>query len=563
MSPVEKKILGTLVALLLVVYIWAAFSRSLWTPDEPRVAGMAREMLDHGNWARPTLNGRAFTEKPPLYFWVAAFSIKIFGAQPWAPRLASVVFSLCAMFLTGLAGARVFGRRAGIISALVLGTSMLFLETSQRVMVDSAVGFACAGGLLCLLAAYDEESSRRRLWWCAGFWTACSVAFLAKSLPAVVAPGAAIIGLLLLERSPRKILRLQPWMLPLALAVIIGPWLWFAVEDGWLSEHLRVHILDRFTSKGSTGHRNPFYHYFEKFPVDFLPWTVLLVPTVLYLRRAWSGLEQGQRKAVRILACWAVGGVLAFSIPSTKRNVYLIPLFPAFALLVGFYIDATLTRAVSGRVDRFFLWLMTVVAGATALGAPVYAFFIGRHIFPALVLFPVGLLVSTLAVRALWAGDLRRYWAGAGAGLIIGCLAMVAIVLPEADAVKSLSPYARVIARATVPRNGQKILLVGYKPRENLLGLINFFLGRSVTRIVQFPNELAGLLAASDPVIIVTLAKCRRNKVEARVAELLDTVGVAWHQVVPIGTGKKGVVVANFVPAGLKLSVFSNLPPGQ
>ena len=545
MTRSEKRVVGVLAALLAALGLWALFARSLWTPDEPRVAGIAREMLDHGDWASPTLNGVPFTEKPPLYFWCAALSIKAFGVRDWAPRLPAFAFGLGALAFTYLLGARLAGARAGAVSALVLATSARFFQTSQWVMVDSAVGCAGAAALYFLVLCREETEGGPELWHCFGLWVACTVAFMSKSLPALVAPGAAIFSLVLVKRRLWWVLGLRPWLGAIIFAVVAGPWLCVVASNGWLAEHIDAHILTRI-GQGAAGHRQPFYFYLRAFPLNFLPWTVMLVPAAMHFWRERGSGTAESRGAVKILACWLVGGLIAYSIPSTKRAVYLMPVFPAAALLTGLFIDSLLEGRTPDRACRVFMWALLVVSAVVAMAWPLYALLGGELLVPAVVVLCAAVASVAASIDGFYSDNMRQYWAAIGATFAIGVLGTVIAAMTMLRPMKSTRPYSQVLSRAVCASGEEEVRIIGFSPDETLKGLVSFHTGRRMVS-TKSPGLAARAMAGEGRVLVLTMAKTGDL---FRARDVLSAEGIIWHEITMIGNRRVGVAAANFVPAG-------------
>src|SRR5580698_106246 len=98
------------------------FARGYWTPDEPREADIAWRMSWQTDKAVPLLAGEAFCEKPPLTYWLAAFPIKLWGAQAWAARLPNLLYALITALSVGFLAARSLGRFAGLVAAAAVST---------------------------------------------------------------------------------------------------------------------------------------------------------------------------------------------------------------------------------------------------------------------------------------------------------------------------------------------------------------------------------------------------------------------------------------------------------
>ena len=135
------------VAVILVVSFVGIFDHDLWTADEPRVAEIGREFLDEGaSLAVPRLNGEAFMENPPLYFWCVALSYKIFGGpSASAARIPSVLFGLGTLVFAYLLAGRMYGRQTALWSCMVLSLSAEFFYIHHKALVDTSLVFFATG----------------------------------------------------------------------------------------------------------------------------------------------------------------------------------------------------------------------------------------------------------------------------------------------------------------------------------------------------------------------------------------------------------------------------------
>ncbi|HEV7518506.1 MAG TPA: glycosyltransferase family 39 protein, partial [Thermoanaerobaculia bacterium] len=127
--------------------------RALWSPDEGRYAEIPREMVATGDWITPRLNGVKYFEKPPLFYWLEAGALRLFGPGEWAVRLAPALFALLGILAVYAAGRRLFGRQAGLWAGIVLGTSPLWFGLGEAVTLDMAVSALLTGALLAFLFA--------------------------------------------------------------------------------------------------------------------------------------------------------------------------------------------------------------------------------------------------------------------------------------------------------------------------------------------------------------------------------------------------------------------------
>ncbi|HEY4593683.1 MAG TPA: glycosyltransferase family 39 protein, partial [Thermoanaerobaculia bacterium] len=148
-------------AVALLLGLAPVVSHSLWTPDEPTGAGIGRAMAESGDWIVPRLNGKPFLEKPPLYWWTLAGSLRLLGMSDVAARVPSALFAVLMLLVVWVAGMRLGGPREGLLGACILATTVLFIQNATRVTVDPAlmffVGLAHLGFVLWIEARSSGE----------------------------------------------------------------------------------------------------------------------------------------------------------------------------------------------------------------------------------------------------------------------------------------------------------------------------------------------------------------------------------------------------------------------
>jgi asparagine N-glycosylation enzyme membrane subunit Stt3 len=351
---------------LLLVFCFTIFfinlgQWDLWNPDEPRYAQVAREMVNGGDWILMHFNGQIYADKPPLFFWLIAFSSYLWqGFNSFAVRFFSAFFGTLTVLLTFLLGKKLFSSRTGLFSAFILATSVEFVYLSTRANIDATLTFFTTASIFCFLKWYEyhfplsneekrselEKTKAGRLW-IYGFYTSMGLATLAKGPVGFLLPLLVCIAYLLFQKEWKKLreMKLVPGLL--LFFIIIGSWYIPALIKGgreYFDATLMHHTVERF-AKGSS-HIRPFYYYLYNFPVDFLPWVLFLPGAIVY---GFSGVGFERRKPFLFLTIWFGVIFLFFSISKGKRGLYLLPLFPAVALMVG----KLLTDFISSSINHF------------------------------------------------------------------------------------------------------------------------------------------------------------------------------------------------------------------
>jgi hypothetical protein len=336
-----------------VVFLFSLGGRDLWEPDETRYAVVAREMKETGDWVVPHLNGTIYTEKPPLFFWLVNLSTFFLGeVSEFANRLPSALAGLITMLMTFLLGTKLFNPRAGLLSGLVLGTCFFFPQISRWMMLDSLFSLFFLLAIYYLYLGINVPQKQTPYFLLAGIFMACGT--LTKG-PLGYLPIPILIIYSLMLKDIGKV-----WNRNLLYAGILSVGLvmaWFLPAAGIAGKSYGIQNLWRQTVgrfAGGWSHAQPFYFYFVRFPLGFLPWAIFL-PWAVY--DIFSRGFGEKKKEVLLLFVWFVFLFLFFSLSKGKKDNYLLPLYPAAAILVGKWLATFWGRLEESGETGGRLWI--------------------------------------------------------------------------------------------------------------------------------------------------------------------------------------------------------------
>ncbi|MBT9567320.1 MAG: glycosyltransferase family 39 protein [Thiobacillus sp.] len=422
-SSGRNALFASLVLLALLTLI-GMITRPLIPIDETRYVSAAWEMWLRGDFLVPFKNGAPYSHKPPLMFWMIQAGWAVFGVNDWWPRLVSPLFSAGSLLLTFLLARRLWPQRDDIAGAstLVLIGSLWWIVFSTSAMFDVLLAFWVLLGMHGVLAAAEGKRS----------------GFLVLGLA---------IGFGVITKGPVILLNLLPlagltpwwhpglkwprWFGGVLLAVLLGALLalaWAVPAGISGGEAYRNAIFwgqtaDRMVE--SFAHRRPFWWYLPILPVLLFPWLVWPGWWQAVAHHWRAGLDRGTRFCI----AWMLPVFIAFSFISGKQPHYLVPLFPAFALLAA--------RILADRSNtRIGLpALLAAVLGAALVAA-------GSGYFPALQdqvahlpsIWP-GVLLILSALLAWIAG--RR---GVRPVLTLALLGVATLILAQLAASRSIEP---------------------------------------------------------------------------------------------------------------------------
>ena len=324
-------------------------SYPLYDPDEGRNAEVAREMVADGHWLPPTLNGEVRYQKPPLYYWMVASCFKLFGEGEAPARLPSALAALLCVLVTVALCTGLSTLHRGAIAGVLLSTSLIFVAYSHIVIFDMVLTLFVTSAI----AAFYLGTTGRSLW---PFYVSAllsALCFLTKGPVGLLLPAMAVGPLVATGRS--KDIRV-PWlgMALLFLALSVPPYALAELRyPGYChrffwDENVLRYLTHRYHRDG------PAFYYLGVILAGLFPWTWLIV----WLPKTVKLMVRENRQALILLGSWILLPTLFFSISHSKLPHYILPTFPAWAILLSH------TWPGEKGIER---WIMATAAAAILL----------------------------------------------------------------------------------------------------------------------------------------------------------------------------------------------------
>jgi 4-amino-4-deoxy-L-arabinose transferase-like glycosyltransferase len=346
-------------------------AHSLWDMDEGVNAEAGREMLESGNWITPYYNYEIRTAKPALLYWLQALSFMGFGVNEWAARLPAVICGLGSVWLTYELGRRMFSASTGLLAGLVLASSIEFCLISHAATPDPPLVLF----QMLVFYCYWAGSQGDRRWWFVPAGAFAGLAVLTKGPIGVAMPGLVILLHLLWTRRLDKLWDRRLFAGAMAFIAVAAPWYIMVALDTkgkWLEAFVMKENLDRFQNPAD-GHRGQFYYHLAGLIVLSTPWCAFLLATfwfaVAAMRRPISNRSIDESSddspdKYKFLIVWFLAYLIFFSVAATKLPNYILPLYPALAILIARFLD----RWRLGLID-VPNWMRTVTwVGALSIG---------------------------------------------------------------------------------------------------------------------------------------------------------------------------------------------------
>ena len=359
-----------LISILTLLWFGSLNYRHLIPSDEGRYAEIAREMAVTGDWITPRYNDYKYFEKPPLQAWASAIIFKTFGLGNWQARLWSGLTSFLSILAIGFTAGRLYGRRTGWLASIILASSPIWVLGGHFNSLDMGLsGFLCFALCALLLAQNATENSTSETWWMLCCWSAMGLSVLSKGLVGIVLPGLVLLIYALTARD-FKIWRRLHWFKGLSLFLLItAPWfILISIKNPefphffFIKEH-----FERFTTDE---HRRvaPWFFFFPLLIVGFLPWLLQLPKGII---ESWKERRDSTQTFKPLWLClvWAVFIFAFFSQSHSKLPGYIIPIFPALAIIAAVALEKSCSNHDISRLWQFQTggWGILFFAGFAAL----------------------------------------------------------------------------------------------------------------------------------------------------------------------------------------------------
>jgi len=315
---------------------------SLTDPDEVFYSLTAKEMAAKNEWMTPLIFGQPQFEKPPLTFWLLEISFKTWGESPFSARFFPAVFAtlgVMAVYFLGLMGFK--DERKAFLSALVLASGAFYAGMGKTVFTDMIFTVFILCALTMFVLGFTDR--RRQGIGIIGFYVFCALAALTKSPLGLGLPQMAVILFLLYRR---QINFLRNWWVPTGILLFLGlalPWYVYIyhqygqafIHEFFYNDHWRRLLVAE--------HRGNDHWY-------FYPMTMVagLFPWSLFLLAAWVDLFKRLKSSVTVIdylgLSWILSVLMVFQLAHSKLASYVLPLFPALALMTGNFLGNSLSQ---------------------------------------------------------------------------------------------------------------------------------------------------------------------------------------------------------------------------
>lgn len=395
-----------------MIFFYGIGSYALMDVDETRYVSMARDMFHSKDYMTLYLNGNYFFEKPPLYFWGEVLSFLGFGTvNEFTARVPVALYGTLSTLLLYFVGRKVVSRKYGVVSALILATSVEFLILAKYAILDillaTCVEFAIMSGFL---TYFVKEENKKYCWW--AFYFFSGLAVLAKGIPGFALPFGTMFFVAIFTKRFKELFRPQ--------YLLVGFVIFFAVVLPWhilmldkydplfFNEYVMKHHVHRFFNSEGVNRKQPFYFFALTILWGFCPWILSSLAILLSkikkikdinLKFNFDEFTNSQKYLLLNFIAFALI-FLFFSFSSTKLVTYIVPIYFTMANMLAFawvkYLDnKDYAKQINVTTHLWFgiLFIASIVAMFTPLFLPkeIYSVILPVKWFTIVLLFVFGL----------------------------------------------------------------------------------------------------------------------------------------------------------------------------
>ncbi len=368
---------------------------SLMDVDETRYVAMARDMFQSKDFLTLYLNGDFFFEKPPLYFWQECLSFALWGGKvnEFTARFPVALLGFLFSFIVYFTCRKRINRRFGVITSLILATSLEFIMLAKYAILDIVLTFYIGLALVCYFQVYFCQENHKKFYWWA-FYGFTGLAVMAKGIPGIAIPFGTVFFTAIMAKKFKEIFKplyLIPGMLLFLLIVL--PWhiIMFKIHNPlFFNEYIIKHHLHRFlnTANNEIGRKQPFYYYFMIILWGFIPWIFSMI--AIFIDKIINWKKQNYIEKIKtfnfdsldnvhkmLALCWVavLWIIIFFTSSTTKLATYILPVYYPLALITALvwkdYVEKKEHEKPINISVKIF-GLFSVAAGIAAMFTPLY-----------------------------------------------------------------------------------------------------------------------------------------------------------------------------------------------
>jgi 4-amino-4-deoxy-L-arabinose transferase-like glycosyltransferase len=474
-----------------ILFVPSTLDRDLHYRDELRYTEVAREMSETGDYFVPHLGGEIYTDKPPFYFWVLILAKNIFGEYSAAAMAApSIISAIIIILLTFYFAKSFLEKKYSFLAGIILATTLLFFSLSIFVRMDLLMMVFIVASLFSFFKAYQQQKHYLYLL----FYLFMGIATAIKGPAGFLIPLVIIPGFLVWDNNLKELKQMKLFKGALIFISVILLWLIPAFIFGGREYIYSLVVLQTFgRAVDSFAHNEPFYYYFMTLPVTLLPWTLLLVSSFVYLFK----YNENMSTELKFILSWFILPLILFSLFSGKLVFYLLPIYPAAAVLTAYLCRQVIAEQADKRFLVIPVLLTIVIITAAYFFVPenIEGYNLKQLLNPTFIF----MIVSLLVFLPLYLK--KKYLALVyllTALMLIFSLNLSFLIVPLASQNYSKKPIAEELKILREERNIKNIAAYKFGQPETLAVYTDFFI-----QDVGSKNSLINYLQQNEEAVIL------------------------------------------------------------
>jgi len=380
-----------LIVISLILFVPSTLNRDLHYRDELRYTEVAREMDNNGDYFVPHFGGKIYTDKPPFYFWILISAKRIFGEYSAKSMVTpSIVSAIIIILLTFYFAKSVLEEKYAFLAGIILATSVLFFSLSIFVRMDLLMMVFIVAALFSFFKAYQNKNYY--LYLLLYFFMGAATAIKGPAgflIPLVIIP-----GFLVWDNNLKELKNMKLFKGLLIFFSVILSWLIPAFIFGGSEYIYELLVLQTFgRAVNSFAHSEPFYYYFKTLPFTLLPWSLLIFSSFLYVIKYYKNIST----ELKFFISWFILPLFLFSFFSGKLVFYLLPIYPAAAILVAYLCREVIVNKseIKFLVVPVLLTLIIITLGSNFIPESIEGYNIRKLLKPTII-FLVFTLITAL-----------------------------------------------------------------------------------------------------------------------------------------------------------------------
>jgi len=464
----HARAVGVLVLAALLAFLPGFFQIPPTDRDEARFAQATKQMLETGEYVDIRFQDEVRYKKPVGIYWLQAAVVKAAEAvgvrnarqKIWLYRIPSLIGAVGAVLLTYWTALAFVSRRAALLAGLMMATSILLGVEARLAKTDAMLLMTAVATMGAMARIYLGE--RRPAPGLAGwtlpaiFWTALAAGILLKGPLIVLFVGLAVVALALVDRSVSWLAALRPIPGLIWLCVLVLPWFLAIVSrsgSSFFAESVGQDLLSKVVS-AQEAHGAPPGYYFALFWVTFWPGATL---AAMAAPSIWAARRE---KGAKFLLCWIVPAWIVLELVITKLPHYVLPLYPAIAILMAGVVDSqVLARQTWLTRGAGWFFFLPVVLG---IGTIIMLVMFGRQLgLPAWPFAAAAMIFGLWAWRLYQADGAEHSLLRAMVASILLAISIYAVIVPSLGTAFPSAAMARIVRDANCGR--AQVATAGYQ----------------------------------------------------------------------------------------------------